>query len=206
VPNFLEPSKGEILINRVKMALFSLQALRKRITFVFQEELLFSTTIADNIRYGSPEALIAAVRAVAQMAGAAEFIERLPQGYLTVLGRRGTRLSVGQKQRIAIARALLPDPDVLILDEPMGPLDPASEHSLLLTLRQLAAGRIVIIVAHRAETLALCDRVHFMSGGRIRASGSHPELIGGCPEYAAYFAINTSCTSVPRYTNAKDSR
>jgi ATP-binding cassette, subfamily B, bacterial len=159
---------------------------------VFQEEVLFSATIADNIRYGSPDAPIAAVQRAAEMAGAAEFIGQMPQAYLTMLGRRGTRLSAGQKQRVAISRALLRDPDVLILDEPMGPLDPASEHSLLMLLKRLAATHIVIVVAHRAETLASCDRIHFMSEGRLRASGTHAALIESCPAYAAYLAISDS--------------
>jgi len=130
------------------------------------------------------------------MAGAGEFIERMPQGYLTMLGRRGTRLSAGQKQRVAIARALLCDPDVLILDEPMGPLDPASEHTLLRVLCELAQTRIVIIVAHRAETLASCDRVHLMSEGRLYASGTHAELIKNCPIYKAYLALNAASTRI----------
>jgi len=192
VPRFLEPSAGEILINGIDVRVLSGVALRKRIALVFQEEALFSATIADNISYGSPNASAIAIRRAAEMAEAGEFIERMPQRYLTMLGRRGTRLSAGQKQRVAIARALLCDPDVLILDEPMGPLDPASARSLLRTLRELAQTRIVIIVAHRAETLASCDRVHFISEGRLCASGTHAELIKSCPIYEAYLAMNAS--------------
>jgi ABC-type multidrug transport system fused ATPase/permease subunit len=192
IPRFLEPSTGQILINGINVSVLSPEALRKRIALVFQEEVLFSATIADNIRYGSQDAPIAAVQRAAEMAGAAEFIGQMPQAYLTMLGRRGTRLSAGQKQRVAISRALLRDPDVLILDEPMGPLDPASEHSLLMLLKRLAATHIVIVVAHRAETLASCDRIHFMSEGRLRASGTHAALIESCPAYAAYLAISDS--------------
>jgi ABC-type multidrug transport system fused ATPase/permease subunit len=192
IPRFLEPSSGEILINGANVRTLSTRMLRQRIAFVFQEEALFSATIADNISYGSPEASAAAIRRAAEMAGAAEFIKRMPHGYLTMLGRRGTRLSAGQKQRIAIARALLCDPDVLILDEPMGPLDPASERSLLQVLCQLARTRIVIIVAHRAETLASCDKVHLMSEGRLCASGTHSELIKSCPAYEAYLGQSPS--------------
>ncbi|MBV8054444.1 MAG: ABC transporter ATP-binding protein [Deltaproteobacteria bacterium] len=190
IPRFLEPSSGEILINGINLRVLSTGALRKRITLVFQEEALFSASIADNICYGSPGASAAAIRRAAEMTGAEEFIERMPQGYRTMLGRRGTRLSAGQKQRVAIARALLCDPDVLILDEPMGPLDPASERSLLRVLRQLAQTRIVIIVAHRAETLASCDRVHLISKGRLCASGTHAELINNWPDYKAYLVLN----------------
>ena len=192
IPCFLEPSAGEILINGTDVRVLSAAALRKRIALVFQEEALFSATIAGNISYGSPDASARAIQRAAEMAQAREFIERMPQRYLTMLGRRGTRLSAGQKQRVAIARALLCDPDVLILDEPMGPLDPALERSLLRTLRELAQTRIVIIVAHRAETLASCDRVHFISEGRLCASGTHAELIKSCPIYEAYVAMNAS--------------
>jgi ABC-type multidrug transport system fused ATPase/permease subunit len=192
IPRFVEPSSGEILINGANLRTLPTRILRKRIVLVFQEDALFSATIADNISYGSPGASAAAVRKAAEMAGAAEFIERMPEGYLTMLGRRGMRLSAGQKQRIAIARALLCDPDVLILDEPMGPLDPASERSLLQVLGQLARTRIVIVVAHRAETLASCDRVHLMSEGRLCASGTHSELIKNCPAYEAYLGLNPS--------------
>jgi ABC-type multidrug transport system fused ATPase/permease subunit len=167
IPRFVEPSAGEILINGVDLRALSMGSLRKRIAPVFQEEVLFSTTIVENISYGLRAASTAAIRRAAEMAGAAEFIERMPRGYLTVLGPRGMRLSAGQKQRVAIARALLRDPDVLILDEPMAPLDPASERSLLTTLRQLADARVVIVVAHRTETLASCDRVHWVSEGRL---------------------------------------
>ena len=196
IPRFLEPSSGEILINGINVHVLSTGVLRKRVALVFQEEALFSVTIADNICYGLPDASAAAIRRAAEMAGAGEFIERMPQGYLTMLGRRGTRLSAGQKQRVAIARALLCDPDVLILDEPMGPLDPASEHTLLRVLCELAQTRIVIIVAHRAETLASCDRVHLMSEGRLYASGTHAELIKNCPIYKAYLALNAASTRI----------
>jgi len=192
IPRFLEPSTGEILINGVNVGVLSPRALRRRIALVFQEEALFSTTIADNISYGLPQAPMASVVRAAEMAGAAEFIGRMPPGYFTMLGRRGTRLSAGQKQRVAIARALLRDPDVLILDEPMGPLDPASEHSLMMMLRQLADTRIVIVVAHRAETLASCDKVRLMSEGRLHASGTHGELIKRYPAYEACLAMNAS--------------
>jgi ABC-type multidrug transport system fused ATPase/permease subunit len=196
IPRFLEPPRGEILINGVDARLLAIRTLRKRIALVFQEEALFSATIADNISYGLPDASAAAVRRAAELAGAAEFIQRMPEGYLTMLGRRGMRLSTGQKQRIAIARALLCDPDVLILDEPMGPLDPALERSLLQVLRRLARTRIVIIVAHRAETLASCDRVHLISGGSVCASGTHRELMVNCPAYKAYLALNAPAGAI----------
>jgi ABC-type multidrug transport system fused ATPase/permease subunit len=192
IPRFVEPSAGRILINGVDLRFLSPAVLRKRIALVFQDEALFSTTVADNICYGFPHAAADAIRKAAEMAGAAEFIEQMPKGYSTQLGRRGTRLSAGQKQRIAIARALLRDPDVLVLDEPMAPLDSAAERSLLVLLRQLADRRIVIVVAHRADTLASCDKVHFISEGRVCASGTHEELVKCCPAYQLSLALKGS--------------
>ncbi len=192
IPRFIEPLAGMILINGADSRALALEAIRRRVAFVFQNEALFSMSIADNLRYGAPDASDAAMRAAAVMTGAAEFIEQMPDGYITMLGRRGARLSVGQKQRLAIARALLRDPDVLILDEPMAPLDPSSEAALMLTLRRLAATRIVLIVAHRAQTLAACDRIHFVADGSLVASGTHTELLRNCPAYDAYLAMTGS--------------
>jgi ABC-type multidrug transport system fused ATPase/permease subunit len=116
----------------------------------------------------------------------------MPQGYATMLGRRGARLSVGQKQRIAIARAMLRRPDILILDEPTAPLDSRSESSLISTLRAIARDRIVLVVAHRPETLSACDKIFFVNDATIAASGSHAELLRSCPAYAAYLARTKS--------------
>jgi ATP-binding cassette subfamily B protein len=192
IPRFIDPAGGTILVNGIDTRRFAPAALRARVGFVFQQEALFSASIEDNIRYGTPGASDGDVREAAVRAGAAEFIERLPEGYATMLGRRGARLSVGQKQRVAIARALLRKPDVLILDEPTAPLDPASERGVIDTLRTLARDRIVIIVAHRPDTLAACDRVIFLSGGTIAACGTHSELVGEFPAYRAYLAISES--------------
>ncbi len=192
VPRFLEPRAGEIVVNGVDSRQIALEPLRARIGFVFQQEALFSRSLADNIRYGAPQASDDEVREAARMAGAAEFIERLPEGYATMLGRRGARLSLGQKQRIAIARALVRKPDVLILDEPTAPLDPASEAELMATLRTLAAGRIVVVVAHRAATLGACDRVVFLARGTVGAEGSHGELLRSSEDYRQYLAMTES--------------
>jgi ATP-binding cassette subfamily B protein len=187
----MEPLGGKILIDGIDARGLSAAVLRERVGFVFQQEALFSATIADNIRYGSPRASMEEVRHAAALAGAAEFIGALPEGYATMLGRRGTRISVGQKQRIAIARALLRRPDLLILDEPMAPLDPSSEAALIATLREIARTRIVLIVAHRPNTLAACDHVFFLNGGTLAASGSHQELLGSSA-YRTYLAVTES--------------
>lgn len=192
LPGFLPPLGGHIIVNGVDSNGLAVASLRSHIGFVFQQEALFSATIEDNIRYGRLDATSEQVRAAATMAGAAEFVERLPDGYATMLGRRGTRLSVGQKQRIAIARALLASPSVLILDEPTAPLDSVSETTLIKMLRDLAHNRIVMIVAHRANTLAACDRVLFVHEGTLEASGSHAHLLESSSSYRAYLAATES--------------
>lgn len=189
IPRFIEPCAGEIVVNGIDVRQISHQALRKRIGFVFQQEALFSRSIADNIRYGVPDATDAQMREAAGIAGAADFIEGLAEKYATMLGRRGARLSVGQKQRIAIARALIRNPDALVLDEPTAPLDPGSEADLMRTLRTIARDRIVLIVAHRAGTLAECDRILFASDGMILATGSDEELRRSCSAYRDYLSI-----------------
>jgi ATP-binding cassette, subfamily B, bacterial len=188
IPRFVEPSAGTIAFDGVDSRTIAPDTIRARVGFVFQNESLFSTSIEDNIRYGSDSASQADVREAAGMAGAAEFIDRLPDGYSTMLGRRGARLSVGQKQRIAIARALLRRPEIIVLDEPAAPLDPASESDLLKTLAALARDRIVIIVAHRAGTLAACDRVFFIHDRTIAAAGTHAHLLATDRDYQAYLA------------------
>jgi ABC-type multidrug transport system fused ATPase/permease subunit len=189
IPRFIDTTAGEILIDGKDARGLAPDAIRSRIGFVFQQEALFSESIADNIRYGDRDAGEEEIRTIAELAGAAEFIEKMPDGYATMLGRRGARLSVGQKQRIAIARAILRSPEVLILDEPTAPLDPASESALMATLRSLARTRIVVIVAHRANTLAACDRVLFINGGTLACEGTHTELLASSPEYRAYLAM-----------------
>jgi ABC-type multidrug transport system fused ATPase/permease subunit len=188
IPRFIEPSAGTIAFDGVDSRAVAPHSIRARVGFVFQNESLFSISIEENIRYGSDGASVTDVREAAAMAGAAEFIDRLPDGYATILGRRGARLSVGQKQRIAIARALLRRPEIIVLDEPAAPLDPASESELIKTLTALARDRIVIIVAHRTGTLAACDRVFFIHDRTIAASGTHAHLLATNLAYQAYLA------------------
>ncbi|HYA35056.1 MAG TPA: ABC transporter ATP-binding protein, partial [Candidatus Binataceae bacterium] len=188
---FLQPLAGEIRLNGIDTRALAFADLRERIGFVFQQEALFSRSLADNIKYGLPAVSDDEMRAAARDAGAADFIESMPKGYATMLGRRGARLSVGQKQRIAIARALLRKPAMLVLDEPTAPLDPDSEGALMKTLRALARDRIVLIVAHRARTLASCDRVLFVSDATLRAEGTHEELLRTCGEYRDCLAMGT---------------
>ena len=192
LPGFLAPLAGTISVNDGDHDGSGIPELRAHVGFVFQQEALFSATIEENIRYGRLDATAEEIRSAAEKAGAAEFITRLSDGYATMLGRRGTRLSVGQKQRIAIARALLARPDVLILDEPTAPLDTASETSLTATLREIASDRIVLVVAHRPITLAACDRVLFLNRGTLEASATHADLLASSSAYRAYLAETES--------------
>jgi ATP-binding cassette subfamily B protein len=151
--------------------------LRARQGLVPQEATIFSATLADNIRYGRPDASDAAVKAAADAAYATEFIETLPEGFDTYVGERGIRLSGGQRQRVAIARALLRDPAVLLLDEATSALDAESERFVQQALDHLMAGRTTIMIAHRLATVKKADRLIVMDKGRVVDSGTHEELV-----------------------------
>ncbi|MDA0790726.1 MAG: ABC transporter ATP-binding protein [Proteobacteria bacterium] len=178
IPRFHEATEGEVRIDGYDVNEVTLESLRGQITYVFQETQLFSDSIADNIRYGKPDATQEEVEQVAQIAGVHEFISRLPEGYDTKLGTSsGSKLSVGQKQRISIARGLLRDSKILILDEPTSALDPETEKYLVKALHVAARDRLVIIIAHRLSTIAQADKIVFLEGGRLIEQGSHAELM-----------------------------
>ena len=138
---------------------------------------MLADTIANNIRLGNPCASDDDIRRVADISGAAEFIEIMPDGYETMLGRDGGKLSVGQKQRLSIARGLLRDTPILILDEPTAALDPGTERALIAALNAVKQDRIIIVIAHRLSTTSSADRILFMNEGRITEQGSHDELM-----------------------------
>jgi ABC-type multidrug transport system fused ATPase/permease subunit len=177
VPRFLAPTSGRVLFDGRDVAAATVRSLREQIAFVFQETALFDDTVAANIRLGRPDASDAEVRRAAARAGAAEFIERLPQGYETRLGAGGGKLSVGQKQRLSIARALLLDAPILILDEPTSALDPETEQRLVASLREAGRGRLVLVIAHRLSTIRAADQIVFLESGRVIESGAHDELM-----------------------------
>jgi ABC-type multidrug transport system fused ATPase/permease subunit len=192
IPRFVEPDQGQVLADGEDIAEARLDSLRSQIAFVFQETVLFDATIADNIRLGNPEASDVEMRRAAQIAGAADFIEALPEGYETRLGRGGGKLSVGQKQRLSIARALVRDAPILILDEPTSALDPDTERRLVAALREASRTRIVIVIAHRLSTIREADQILFLDGGQIVERGAHRELMarpGGA--YRHYVEIQT---------------
>jgi ATP-binding cassette subfamily B protein len=165
---------------------------------VFEDAFLFSASIRDNIAYGRPDATDEQVRAAAAAAEADEFIEVLPLGYDTVVGERGLTLSGGQRQRITLARALLTDPKILVLDDATSAVDPTVEAGIHATLRRLMAGRTTIIVAHRPSTVALADRVVVVEGGRVVADGTHAELMAGSARYRELFGGDEGVGGVGR--------
>jgi ATP-binding cassette subfamily B protein len=181
---FRDPSAGRVLLDGVDAARCDPAALRARIALVPQEPVVFSADVAANIRFGRPDASDGELRAAAEAAQAAEFIARLPQGYATHLGEKGMRLSVGQKQRIAIARAILRDPALLLLDEATSALDAESERLVQRALERLAHGRSTLVVAHRLATVRRADRILVLEAGRLVEQGRHDELLRAGGLYA----------------------
>ena len=177
IPRFVSPTRGQVLVDGVDIETASLESLRRQISFVFQETVLFDATVEENIRMGNRDASLESVEEAARRAGAHEFISQLPDGYRTSLGRGGGKLSVGQRQRLSLARGLVRDPRILILDEPTSALDPATEAQFVATLRQLSRDRIVIIIAHRLSTIRSADQILFLDEGRVAEAGSHAELL-----------------------------
>ena len=177
LPGFLRPTRGRVLIDDVDLAQADLDSVRALSTFVFQEHYLLDDTIAANLRLGSPDASEDDIARALRLAGAAPFIDELPAGVETRLGRGGGKLSVGQKQRLSIARGLLRDSAILVLDEPTAALDPETERSLVSGLNEIKAGRVVFVIAHRLSTIRAADRILFMDEGRIVEQGSHDALM-----------------------------
>ncbi|ATB45544.1 ABC transporter ATP-binding protein [Corallococcus macrosporus] len=174
---FYDPRAGEVLLDGHPLTALEPEWLRRNIGMVAQEPQLFSCSIADNIRYGRPDATDAQVEEAARAANAHAYIERFPDGYNTQVGERGVQLSGGQKQRVAIARAVLKDPRLLILDEATSALDAESEHLVKDALERLMKGRTTLIIAHRLSTVANADRVLVLDGGAVIQSGTHASLM-----------------------------
>jgi ATP-binding cassette subfamily B protein len=177
VPRFYDASAGRVLIDGIDVRDVTLTSLRRAIGVVSQDPFLFSDTVRENIAFGAPGLDAEQVEAVARLAQAHEFIERLPDGYETVIGERGIPLSRGQRQRLAIARALAVDPRILILDDATASVDASTEAGIRLGLRQAMEGRTTLIIAHRLSTIALADELVVLDSGRIAARGKHDELL-----------------------------
>jgi ATP-binding cassette subfamily B protein len=183
LPRFYDPQQGSVQVGGVDVRHLAMLDLRAAVGVVFEEAFLFSDTIAANIGYGRPDATDQEIRAAAVGAEAADFIEALPEGYATVIGERGLTLSGGQRQRLALARALITDPRVLLLDDATSAVDPITEAAIHATLRRVTADRTTILIAHRRSTLALADRIAVVVAGRIVDVGSHDELTARCAHY-----------------------
>lgn len=188
---FYEPQQGRVLLDGVPVNELNLQDLRRAIGYVAQDTFLADASVAQNIAYGMPDATREAVIEAAKSAEAHDFIVALPQGYDTPVGERGMRLSGGQRQRLALARAILKDPPILVLDEATSAVDNETEAAIQRSLERLVVGRTTLIVAHRLSTVRHADAIHVVDGGRIVESGTHDELVSLNGIYAGLWRLQT---------------
>ncbi len=187
VPRFYDPTAGRVLLDGQDLRAVTKQSLRAQISLVLQDTLLFSTTVRENIAYGRPAATEAEIIEAAERAQADEFIRRLPRGYDSPVGERGGHLSVGQRQRIGIARAFLKNSPILLLDEPTSALDPATERAIMDTLEALMRGRTTLIISHRLTTVHHLDKIVVLQGGTVAEVGSGRELLAREAAYARLY-------------------
>ena len=184
IPRFYDPTGGRVLLDGVDLRDYTLKGLRAQIGFVLQETVLFRGTIRDNIAYGKPDATDDEIMEAARLANADEFIGRMPHGYDTMVGERGSTLSGGQRQRIGIARAVVRNSPILMLDEPTAALDTESEKLVMEALERLMQGRTVITIAHRLSTIRDSDKIVVLKGGYVAEEGPHDELVAKGGIYA----------------------
>jgi ATP-binding cassette subfamily B protein len=177
IPRFYDPQCGIISVDGVNVRQWDIKSLRRSVGLVLQEPLLLSNTIAANIAFGRPDATLEQIRLAARLAAAHEFIEASSDGYDTVLGEYGMSLSGGQRQRLALARALLTDPAILLLDDPVSAIDPETEHEILTAMNSATLGRTTLIVASRLSSLCYCDRIIVLDAGTIIQQGTPAELL-----------------------------
>ncbi|MFN2558030.1 MAG: ABC transporter transmembrane domain-containing protein [Nitriliruptorales bacterium] len=192
-----DPHSGRILVDGCDVRYYRLESFIEQVAVVLQEPLLFQATIRENIAYGRPQASREEIEEAAHLAYCDEFIARLPNGIDTVVGERGATLSGGQRQRIAIARALVRDAPILLLDEPTAGLDAASEETVLRALTRLVQGRTTLFVTHRLLNVRHADRIYVLDGGRVAEEGTHDELVEGNGLYARAFRLQAATSNSP---------
>jgi len=195
VARFHDPTRGRILLNRTDVRAFRLSTYRDLLAIVQQEVFLFDGSVRDNIAYGRHDATDAQIEDAARRANAHEFIVHLPEQYETFIGERGVKLSGGQQQRLAIARAILASPQLLILDEATSNLDTESEQLIQASMAALLAGRTTFVIAHRLSTIRRADLILAMEGGRIIERGTHESLMARRGEYYAMVMRQTTAES-----------
>ena len=197
IPRFFDPWSGRVIIDGCDVRDVKLKSLRSQVGIVLQEPFLFPLTIGENIAYGRPKATLGEIEAAARAANAHEFIVKLPNGYQTVIGERGATLSVGQRQRLSIARALLKNAPILILDEPTSALDNETELALLGALQHLVHDRTTFIIAHRLSTVRRADRLVVLSEGRIVEAGTHGQLMAAGGIFARFHSLQFGPSQPP---------
>jgi ATP-binding cassette, subfamily B, bacterial len=195
---FYDPQSGSIRLGGTDLRDLAVADVRRAVGLVFEDTLLFNDTVAANIAFADPDADEAHVRRAAELAGAADFVEALPEGYDTVIGERGFSLSGGQRQRIAIARAIVADPAVLVLDDATSAVDPSKEHEIRAAMDTVMRGRTTIVIAHRAGTIAMADRVVVLDRGLIVADGTHADLLATSARYREVLAASGGAPAVAR--------
>jgi subfamily B ATP-binding cassette protein MsbA len=200
VGRFYDPQKGVVKIDGQDVRNYKIKSLRRQMSFVLQETLLFRAPVWQNIAYGRPEASRMDILRAAKLANADEFIKEMPQQYDTMVGEKGVTLSGGQRQRIAIARAIIRNAPILILDEPSSGLDAASEELVFEALGRLMAGRTTIVIAHRLATIRRADVIFVIEHGAIVESGTHEKLLTEGGLYSRLHEIQFKDQSEPQMT------
>jgi ATP-binding cassette subfamily B protein/subfamily B ATP-binding cassette protein MsbA len=189
IARLYDPQGGRVLVDGRDIKGFTLKSLRDQITFVPQDPMLFRATVADNISYGKPTASREEIEAAAELAGADDFVREMPDGYDTMLSERGESLSGGQRQRISIARAMLRDTPILILDEPQSGLDAEAANAVEESWRHLTAGRTTFVIAHELRLVRNVDQILVLQEGSVAESGTHEDLVSSGGLYSRLLSL-----------------